>query len=654
MHKNFKILFLFFLISFVETNSQENSPQNFTTSDGLPDASINDITQDEIGYLWLATDKGYTKFDGDKFTNYTQEKANCIFMDKGKIYIGLTNGLVVHQHNKTSFFECKEILKIKLINNKIILATVQGISEFKENYIQPIKINTAIDFAIINDVQYFKNKLYVSSIKGLWSLDTIYKPKKITKIANDNYLSFLVNKNNLIAITLNNLHFIKENTIVNEINTLENSISISKINNNLWITSKEDGIVVLDANTYTFKRNINKYNSAISNKVNVVFKDNQNSIWIASKNKGLHKYNSINKTIKTNVYIENITVNYKKIDSLNTRNLKLKPTENNISFTFKTIDLKNAKNIQYRYKLKDVFSPWTHQNKIDFANLKAGKYTFTVQSKIGKTLSKKVSFSFSIATPIYKKMWFLVLSGVLLCILLAAFIDLHIRKLNKKNQQKVASLKTANHILKLEQKALQLQMNPHFIFNVLNGIKALGNSEKPKKLNKTISQFSILLRSVLNNSRLEEISLKDEIETLKNFIELEQQMNATPFEYNIETILKNIDSEEILIPPMLLQPFVENCIKHAFLPNTKTPKIKIIFEVKHNFLYFLIEDNGIGYYQSKQEKVKTNHQSVALEVTKERIQYLTKYNSFSIEEIKKNQVIAGTKIEFKIPLKTDY
>ena len=145
-----------------------------------------------------------------------------------------------------------------------------------------------------------------------------------------------------------------------------------------------------------------------------------------------------------------------------------------------------------------------------------------------------------------------------------------------------------------------------------------------------------------------------EIETLKNFIELEQQMNATPFEYNIETILKNIDSEEILIPPMLLQPFVENCIKHAFLPNTKTPKIKIIFEVKHNFLYFLIEDNGIGYHQSKQEKVKTNHQSVALEVTKERIQYLTKYNSFSIEEIKKNQVIAGTKIEFKIPLKTDY
>ena len=654
MHKILKILSLFFFINSVDTYSQENNLQNFTTSDGLYNASINDINQDEIGYLWLATDKGYTKFDGNKFTNYNQEKANCIFIEKGKIYVGLTNGLLVHHNNKTSFFESKEILKIKSINNKIILATVQGISELKQNYIQPLKINTAIDFSIINDIQYFKNKLYVASIKGLWSLDTFYKPKKITKIVNDNYLSFLVNNNKLIAITHNNLHFIKKNTIVNRINTLEYSSSIKKINNDLWITSKGDGIEVLDANNYTFKRNINKYNSAISNKIKSVFKDNQNSIWIASTNNGLYKYNSINKTVNTAVYIENVAVNYKKIDSLNTRNLKLKPTENNISFTFKTVDLKNAKNIEYRYKLKDVFSPWTHQNKVDFANLKAGKYIFTVQSKIGKTLSKKVSFSFSIETPIYKKVWFLILCGVLLCVLLAGFIDLHIRKLNKKNQQKVTSLKTANHLLKLEQKALQLQMNPHFIFNVLNGIKALGNSEKPKELNKTISQFSILLRSVLNNSRLEEISLKDEIETLKNFLELEQQMNATPFEYTIETALKNIDSEEILIPPMLLQPFVENCIKHAFQPNTKAPKIKLLFEVKHNFLHFIIEDNGIGYHQSKKEKVKTNHQSVALEVTKERIQYLTKYNSFSIEEIKNNQIISGTKIKFKIPLKTDY
>ena len=639
----------------VDLYCQENNLHHFTTSDGLSSTSINDIAQDKIGYLWLATNKGYTKFDGVNFTNYKQEKANCIFIAKDKIYIGLKNGLLILQNNKSSFFESKEILKITSINNRIVLATVQGICELREDYIQPLQINTQIDFSIINDIEYFKNTLYIASIKGLWSLDTFYKPKKIVKISNENYLSFVLNQDQLIVTTYNNgLKIIKENTVIKNIRTSEKTSSIKRINNEIWITSKDNGIEVLDANNYTFKRNINKYNSGISGDINTVFKDNQNSIWIASSNKGLYKYNSIEKTVNATIYIENISVNYKKIDSLNVKHLKLEPTENNISFTFKTVNLKNGKNIQYRYQLKNQFTPWSHQNKVDFANLKAGKYTFIVQSKNGKTLSKKVSFSFFIETPIYKKVWFLILCGVVLCFLFAGFIDLYIRKLNKKNQQKVDSLKVENHLLTLEQKALQLQMNPHFIFNVLNGIKALGNSGKPKELNKTISQFSILLRSVLNNSRLEEISLQDEIETLKNYLELEQKMNSKSFDFSIETLLNNIDSEEILIPPMLLQPFVENCIKHAFQPNTKDPKIKILFEVKHSFLHFTIEDNGIGYHRSKKEKVKTNHQSVALEVTKERIQHLSKYNSFSIEEIKNDKEVSGTKVGFKIPLKTDY
>ena len=137
-------------------------------------------------------------------------------------------------------------------------------------------------------------------------------------------------------------------------------------------------------------------------------------------------------------------------------------------------------------------------------------------------------------------------------------------------------------------------------------------------------------------------------------LNLEQKMNSKSFEYSIETSLNNIDLEEILIPPMLLQPFIENCIKHAFQPNKLDAKIKIYFEVKGKFLHFTIEDNGIGFQQSKKEKVKSSHQSVALEVTKERIQHITKYNSFSIKEIEEQKEIKGTKIGFKIPLKTDY
>ena len=196
-------------------------------------------------------------------------------------------------------------------------------------------------------------------------------------------------------------------------------------------------------------------------------------------------------------------------------------------------------------------------------------------------------------------------------------------------------------------------MNPHFIFNVLNGIKALGNSGKTDKLNKTISQFSVLLRSILSNSRKEEISLKEEINSLKNYIELEQSMSSKTFEYTIKTDLKNIDIEEVLIPTMLIQPFIENAIKHGFQTHKKG-KITINFEIKNTFLNCSIIDNGIGIHQSMKQKPNTDHTSVALKVSKERIKNISVKNSFSIDEIIESTNIKGTKVWFKIPLKTDY
>jgi sensor histidine kinase YesM len=207
--------------------------------------------------------------------------------------------------------------------------------------------------------------------------------------------------------------------------------------------------------------------------------------------------------------------------------------------------------------------------------------------------------------------------------------------------------------LSLEQKALQLQMNPHFIFNVLNGIKALGNSGKIEELNTTISKFSVLLRGILHNSRKEEITLREEISLLKNYIELEQRMSSKSFAYTIHTNLNNIDADEILIPTMLLQPFAENCVQHAF-QNATLGEMFISFEVKHHFLYCLIIDNGIGIHESKRRKENLNHNSVALKVSKERMQILSDKSSFSIDEIVKENKIKGTKVSFRIPLKTDY
>ncbi|MFK8061033.1 MAG: two-component regulator propeller domain-containing protein, partial [Polaribacter sp.] len=152
MQKLYKTLLFFLIIISVDVNSQQNKLQNYFVSEGLPNTSINDITQDKTGYLWLATDNGYSKFDGIKFINYNRKKANCIFANNSIIYIGFNDGLVVLKNNKASFLESNAINNIQLFNGKIVLATNQGVSELKEDYIQPLQLNTSIDFSIIYSI----------------------------------------------------------------------------------------------------------------------------------------------------------------------------------------------------------------------------------------------------------------------------------------------------------------------------------------------------------------------------------------------------------------------------------------------------------------------------------------------------------------------
>ena len=171
--------------------------------------------------------------------------------------------------------------------------------------------------------------------------------------------------------------------------------------------------------------------------------------------------------------------------------------------------------------------------------------------------------------------------------------------------------------------------------------------QKTEQMNETIHTFAFLLRSILNSSKLEEVSLADEIKTLRNYMTLEQQMSVNLFEYIIDVKTNNIDPEELLIPPMLLQPFVENSIKHGFYQLNKKGKITISFSVKGEFLQCKIKDNGIGIKKSKEQK-KQHHASMAMQVTKERIERLSGKNTLHVTDEN------GTLISFTIPLKTDY
>ena len=398
--------------------------------------------------------------------------------------------------------------------------------------------------------------------------------------------------------------------------------------------------------------------------LNAVDKDDNGHLWFGALY-GLTEYQptEINRdTEKPNLFLEDIKVKFESLDAINLSTwtnskeiLKLNPDQRQVSFSFKTVDLNHPSGVEYRYKLNDnEWSPWSKNNTQDLLELNFGAHDFLVQSRNYRWKeSELLTFSFFIESPLHKKPWFQwVLIGILI-LGLALLVHHYIKRLKRKNSEEKKRLELENHLLTLEQKALRLQMNPHFIFNVLNGIKAMA-PKNPEKMNETVNSFATLLRETLINSRKDAISLDQEIKTIRHYIEVERLMAEKLFEYRID-LKTDLDAEEILIPPMLIQPFVENAIRHGILKGPRDGELIIEFTNSEHTLKVKITDNGVGIFSSQQQKPKTDHQSMALTVTKERLESISGANALNMSEIKREDgSIGGTTIVFKIPLETDY
>lgn len=205
-----------------------------------------------------------------------------------------------------------------------------------------------------------------------------------------------------------------------------------------------------------------------------------------------------------------------------------------------------------------------------------------------------------------------------------------------------------------EQKALHLQMNPHFVFNCLGSISSFIVNNGTESAIKYLAKFSKLMRLTLEYSKESLIPIDKEIESLQNYLELEQLRFNHKFNFNI---IKNKSIEDdVAIPPLLLQPFVENAIIHGVIPKKNIGNIEIDFEIENHTLVCTINDDGVGVEQSRIAKEHTVvvHKSMALDITKKRLQMIATAThqkaDFSIEEIKNNNQVLGTKVKLHLPI----
>jgi len=212
-----------------------------------------------------------------------------------------------------------------------------------------------------------------------------------------------------------------------------------------------------------------------------------------------------------------------------------------------------------------------------------------------------------------------------------------------------------HELAKIELTALRAQMNPHFIFNSLNSIRAYVISNEIKRASGYISKFSKLIRLILHYSSREFITLKKELDALKLYVDLEELRFRVDFgfELNIED---EISLNDLLLPPLILQPYVENAIRHGLAPKNKNRKLKISIRREKDQLKIEITDNGVGRKYSKSSTNRPReHKSVAMELTKKRInltdRLLSDEKNIEIIDLKEGDKALGTRIILKLPIR---
>ncbi|MCH2224961.1 MAG: histidine kinase, partial [Crocinitomicaceae bacterium] len=397
------------------------------------------------------------------------------------------------------------------------------------------------------------------------------------------------------------------------------------------------------------------------------------SIWFGTINGLCHfnpKENEGNKQAPL-LSITDVKLFYESILELNpellrrgvqNKDLDLAYGDNRISFDFLGLNLRSPNRVMYRWKLEGLdktWSPPSSDRSIMYSNLGSGSYRFLLiaANEDGVWSDDPLIFNFTVETPVWRRTWFIVVTILMILIILFLLYRITTNRIQRRAEEKQKQVLIEKNFLELEQKALRLQMNPHFIFNALNSIQSLIGTEKETEARYYLAKFSRLMRQILNNSRKSEITLEEEINTLENYLLIEQFCSGNSFEYFVETE-DELETDFINIPPMLIQPFVENCIKHGFKRSTNnTNIIKISCEENSGLLIFTIEDNGIGREKSAEINMnskETYHESTSMRVINQRLDLLNADNAYRSLEIvdlsdEENRPM-GTRIIIRIPI----
>lgn len=621
-------------------------------------------TTDE-GYLLYGTDTGEIgQYDGLQFNRIENLKAKIrnIEMQNETLHLFTDKGL----------FECKDG-KCKLLsrNNLNILAkskdnsflvTTSGVY----NAINSEYIPNKEDFFDINEITYGAY-FEIGELDCFRKDEKVYfknkRWKEVISHSEDDFNLLPLNSKQMLVCDRKALITFDQEGYVDTLLRLntEKRNKIFKLDGSKLLLCSNDSIGVFDLR----KRAYNTFYRVPTDLISGVTVDNWGNYWLSA---GSYLYQIIDRSNKKRnsppqIAIESIRINGVNHDIKSSYRLE---KENEIEIDYQGVHLTLPQNLEFQTLLSAKYhslgysssdeGEWSKSTKdrnIEYRNLEPGKYTFQLRGSVdGEYFMYTKPIVFSVQSDLFQSVWIIgILVGIGI-LLLALFFNSRYNSLKAKSKQDRDKLVQENRMLTLQQTALQLQMNPHFVFNSLNSIQGLIANNDNQKARRYLQEFSAMMRSVLNQSREETILLTDEVNYLRSYLNLEQMANNNKFDWSID-VDESLD-DDIRIPTMIIQPFVENSILHGVKNlNERRGNIVLSFELSGTNVLCKIIDNGIGRKASGAKK-SNGHKSVALDVVAERLS--TKLSSSRKRPIQYNDITnedgyaLGTEVEVTIPI----
>lgn len=677
---------------------------------------ISNFFQDKEGDIWLSSlQNGIHVIPNQQLFLYDKENSNLhdnyisslSVNFNGELIIGTYSG-VIYKLNKSKKFE--RLLQTRGVNYR----SVKKVLPYKNGYLAsrgPFSFVTsssekifymknARDFCVLNDTIYFTSSHttgYVPSIDKIVEGHSFYDENFITILSKSGRSIVADEKGNRIFFAANDGVYEYSNHLLKPLlyrNEIINASMLEFANDRLWISTINQGFlsyknglvqaenkinaVVKGTRIKTFKvlfQTVWVATEECLNKIDLITKQHQcynltdglltkeinaitfldSAIFLAT-NKGLIQLpfnaSSINHTAPE-IKIADVLVNDSSLLNINDK-LILSHHQNKLQIKFSSSCIRARGDFGYKYRLLGLDSVWTVltaiNNTIIFPSLPPGKFIFQVKAINEDGIESKYAkeLQIEIGNPFWETWWFyllIALVGVLLVLLIALLIIKNIKR----------KAKAKNDLITSQLTAIRAQMNPHFMYNTLNSIQDLILKNEIKHTNYYLSKFSTLMRKILEFSEAEKIVLEEEIEMLQNYLELEKLRFGNDFTFTFY-IADDTNVHHTTIPSLIIQPFVENAIKHGLLHKKGVKELYIAFNKVKDEIVVSIEDNGIGRKRSEEIKLRSQlqHKSFAVGATHKRLELLNqeRENKIRIEIIDKydKEIATGTLVKLHFPL----